>query len=112
MRQDLTHIQRWIAPGSRVLDLGCGNGEFLELLRDQRGVDGTGLEIDAESALERVLDTAFEVFQPDRGAIFLLDPGTDRIASQREIQIRRLDYKRDSLQDIFLRAMEGNHGGV
>ena len=29
-----------------------------------------------------------------------------RIAAEREIQIRRLDYKRDSLQDIFLKAME------
>ena len=46
MRTDLTHIQRWIAPHSRVLDLGCGNGEFLEQLRDNRQVIGTGLEID------------------------------------------------------------------
>jgi ABC-2 type transport system ATP-binding protein len=29
-----------------------------------------------------------------------------RIAGEQQIQIRRLDYKRDSLQDIFLRAME------
>jgi len=49
MRADLTHIQRWIAPGSRVLDLGCGDGEFLELLREQRQVRGTGLEIEEES---------------------------------------------------------------
>jgi methionine biosynthesis protein MetW len=54
MRQDLTHIQRWIEPDSRVLDLGCGNGEFLELLRDQRNVDGTGLEIDADNINEAV----------------------------------------------------------
>jgi methionine biosynthesis protein MetW len=54
MRQDLTHIQRWIAPGSRVLDLGCGDGEFLELLRDERNVDGTGLEIDAGNITEAV----------------------------------------------------------
>ena len=46
MRLDLTHIQRWIEPGSRVLDLGCGDGEFLETLRDQREVNGTGIEID------------------------------------------------------------------
>jgi ABC-2 type transport system ATP-binding protein len=35
-----------------------------------------------------------------------------RIAAEREIQIRRLDYKRDSLQDIFLRAMGADHGGI
>jgi ABC-2 type transport system ATP-binding protein len=35
-----------------------------------------------------------------------------RIAADREIQIRRLDYKRHSLQDIFLKAMGMNNGGV
>ena len=35
-----------------------------------------------------------------------------RIASQQNIQIRRLSYKRDSLEDIFLKAMEnGNEAG-
>ena len=29
-----------------------------------------------------------------------------RLAAERKIQIRRLDYKRDSLEDIFLKAME------
>jgi ABC-2 type transport system ATP-binding protein len=33
-----------------------------------------------------------------------------RIASETGVQIRRLDYKRDSLQDIFLKAMEGSNG--
>jgi ABC-2 type transport system ATP-binding protein len=33
-----------------------------------------------------------------------------RAASETGIQIRRLDYKRDSLQDIFLKAMEGPNG--
>ena len=46
MRLDLSQIQQWIKPGSRVLDLGCGDGVFLEVLRDQLGVRGTGLEID------------------------------------------------------------------
>jgi ABC-2 type transport system ATP-binding protein len=35
-----------------------------------------------------------------------------RIAAAKEIQIRRLDYKRDSLQDIFVRAMEDGRGGA
>ena len=36
-----------------------------------------------------------------------------RLAAERQVQIRRLDYKRDSLQDIFLKAMEtevADHG--
>jgi SAM-dependent methyltransferase len=33
--------------GSRVLDLGCGRGEFLQLLK-QRGVDGLGVDADEE----------------------------------------------------------------
>lgn len=35
-----------------------------------------------------------------------------RVAARHEIQIRRLAYKRDSLEDIFLKAMENGHGGL
>jgi ABC-2 type transport system ATP-binding protein len=35
-----------------------------------------------------------------------------RIASEQNLQIRRLSYKRDSLEDIFLKAMENGHGGL
>ena len=59
MRLDLSHIQRWIAKESRVLDLGCGDGEFLEFLRDNRKVRGLGLEIDQDNitaAIGRGLD--------------------------------------------------------
>ncbi|MDA8226068.1 MAG: methionine biosynthesis protein MetW [Betaproteobacteria bacterium] len=51
MRQDFQTIAGWIRPGSRVLDLGCGNGELLRSLHEQRGVRGYGVEI----APERVL---------------------------------------------------------
>ncbi len=34
-----------------------------------------------------------------------------RIAAQQQMQIRRLSYKRDSLEDIFLKAMENGRGG-
>jgi len=35
-----------------------------------------------------------------------------RIAAEYDVQIRRLSYKRDSLVDIFLKAMEDGHGGL
>jgi ABC-2 type transport system ATP-binding protein len=35
-----------------------------------------------------------------------------RIAAAHEVQIRRLNFKRDSLEDIFLKAMENSHGGL
>ena len=35
-----------------------------------------------------------------------------RVAAERNMQVRRLDYKRDSLQDIFLKAMGVSHGGL
>jgi ABC-2 type transport system ATP-binding protein len=34
------------------------------------------------------------------------------LAAEKDIQIRKLNYKRDSLQDIFLKAMEGSRGGL
>lgn len=46
MRPDLVRIASWIEPGSRVLDLGCGDGALLAHLRDERGVRGAGVEID------------------------------------------------------------------
>ncbi len=35
-----------------------------------------------------------------------------RIAAEHQVQIRRLSYKRDSLEDIFLKAMENGNGGL
>lgn len=48
MRADLEIIQEWIRPGSRLLDLGCGDGELLRYLSDHRKVTGYGLEIDPD----------------------------------------------------------------
>jgi ABC-2 type transport system ATP-binding protein len=35
-----------------------------------------------------------------------------RVAAREQVQLRRLSYKRDSLEDIFLKAMENGHGGL
>jgi methionine biosynthesis protein MetW len=48
VRQDFREILRLVRPGSRVLDVGCGEGELLELLAREKGVEGRGLEISPE----------------------------------------------------------------
>jgi methionine biosynthesis protein MetW len=45
VREDFREILRLVRPGSRVLDVGCGEGELLEELTREKGVDGQGLEI-------------------------------------------------------------------
>ncbi len=45
MRFDLLEIGRMIEPGSRVLDIGCGDGALLDHLVNERGIDARGLEI-------------------------------------------------------------------
>ncbi|MBF0475000.1 MAG: methionine biosynthesis protein MetW [Deltaproteobacteria bacterium] len=44
LRFDLRIVASLVAPGSRVLDLGCGEGDLLKFLRDQKQVSGTGVE--------------------------------------------------------------------
>jgi methionine biosynthesis protein MetW len=46
MRVDLRLIAEMIAPGSRVLDIGCGDGTLIDHLFRTRGCDARGIEID------------------------------------------------------------------
>ncbi|MGB3223306.1 MAG: methionine biosynthesis protein MetW [Desulforhopalus sp.] len=50
IRFDLRIIASMIAPGSRVLDLGCGNGELLAWLAANKDIVGTGIEQDKKKA--------------------------------------------------------------
>ena len=51
LRPDLAEIASWIAPGSRVLDLGCGDGALLDHLQRAKGCSGYGVEIDDTQVL-------------------------------------------------------------
>lgn len=53
-RFDFELIASWIAPGSRVLDLGCGDGVLLAGLTATHGVKGYGVEIDDANVLASV----------------------------------------------------------
>lgn len=50
-RPDFAYIARWVRPGAKVLDLGCGDGSLLRHLKESRGVRGYGVEINFESLL-------------------------------------------------------------
>jgi methionine biosynthesis protein MetW len=64
MRFDLTLIQPWIKPGSRVLDLGCGDGMLLKTLKEERQVYGVGLEIDPDN-ITQALRNGINVIEHD-----------------------------------------------
>ena len=74
MRADLEIIQEWIPAGSRVLDLGCGDGELLTWLRDNKQVTGYGLENDADNIAQCVAK-GINVIEQD------LDKGLGNFAS-------------------------------
>jgi ABC-2 type transport system ATP-binding protein len=86
------------------------NRKFLDLeLRAENGA--------AESFAAAVTALGVELASNGKQRIKLVLPETVevrdlyRLADERNIQIRRLDYKKDSLEDIFLKAMEGGVNG-
>jgi len=64
LRADLAIIAEWIKPGSKVLDLGCGDGVLLAYLRDHQDVTGYGLEINAFN-IEACVERDINVIQAD-----------------------------------------------
>ena len=48
VREDFVEILKLVRPNARVLDIGCEDGELLELLTREKNVDGQGLEISPE----------------------------------------------------------------
>ena len=64
MHFDLQIIASWIEPGSRVLDLGCGEGDLLHFLKGNKRVIGTGIEY-VEAKVARCITKGLSVLQGD-----------------------------------------------
>lgn len=63
-RRDYAMIAEIVEPGSRVLDLGCGGGELLAWLRENKRVDARGVEISGEK-VQKAIARGVSVYQGD-----------------------------------------------
>src|ERR1017187_7140676 len=63
-RSDYAIIGAIVEPGAKVLDLGCGEGELLEWLAANKGVDARGVEISG-ARVQRAIARGVSVYQGD-----------------------------------------------
>jgi homoserine O-acetyltransferase len=63
-RQDYAMMAEMVEPGSRVLDLGCGEGELLAWLKEKKGVSAQGVEIDPNK-VRRAIARGVLAYQSD-----------------------------------------------
>jgi methionine biosynthesis protein MetW len=64
LRGDLRLLADMIAAGSRVLDIGCGDGELLAFLVQEKGIDGRGMEL-SQSGVNACVRHGLSVIQGD-----------------------------------------------
>lgn len=57
-------IMQMIESGAKILDLGCGSGELLKLLKDKKNVKGRGVEINEDNII-KCIEKGLSVFQGD-----------------------------------------------
>jgi methionine biosynthesis protein MetW len=82
LRFDLSLIAGWIEPGSKVLDLGCGEGELLHFLKKYKQVACSGIEKNEANAA-RCIEKGLAVIQGD-------------------INVEILDYADDAFDYVIL----------
>jgi len=106
LRPDLAVIADTVVPGSRVLDIGCGDGALMAALRDAKGVDARGLELDAGNVAAAV-SRGLSVIQGDADSDLADYPDSSfdyAILSQTLQTTRRPDIVLDHLLRIGRRA--------
>ena len=106
LRPDLAIIADNVAPKARVLDIGCGDGELLAVLRDERRCNPHGMEI-APDNVAHCVAKGLSVIQgdADKDLVFYPDDSFDyAILSQTLQTTKRPDLVLDELLRIGRRA--------
>ena len=68
-------LKDWISVDSKVLDLGCGDGSLLDVLKKEKSVSGLGIEIDA-GKIKSCLEKGISVIEQD------IDNGLENFGNQ------------------------------
>ena len=92
-------IENWVSSGSRILDLGCGDGSILEALKLNKSVGGYGIEIDKEN-IQACLKKGLEVIEQniDEGLSNFQDKSFDTVLVSQTIQV--LKNPKQALDEI------------
>ncbi len=99
-RPDYAMITAIVEPGSRVLDLGCGEGELLATLQQQKQVEARGVEIDPNK-VRRAIARGVSAYQSDidHGLADYSDKAFDFVILSQTLQETR--YPLSVLQEML-----------
>jgi methionine biosynthesis protein MetW len=89
-RVDLLNLASMVEPGSRVLDVGCGDGSLLRLLAEKRGVDARGIEL-SQSGVNLCVAKGLSVIQGDADTdlVYYPDGSFDYVILSQTLQAMR-----------------------
>lgn len=105
-RNDYDLIASLIEPGSRVLDLGCGDGDLLSLLTTNRQISGMGVDIEL-GHLIAAMGKNLDVFHSDidQRLEMIPDQAYDFVVLSQTLQV--VKHPREVLHEMLRIAREG-----